>query len=286
MPKLIFTTLLMILLAGTTSVHAQESDPAITLERTACRGTCPIYTITILEDGTVIYEGENHVSVTGEQTSEVDSQTVAAMVEAFANAGYFDWAESYEEQTVTDLPSVITSVKRDGETHQITRYAGDSSAPLALPFLEQWIDEMTNSQLWTGLQPDPGTISNGTDTALITLQRSACFGDCPTYNVALYEDGTVVYTGIANTDLFGVYTFEADPAAITNVAQIAQITGYFDWQDNYEEHLITDQSTVTTSIRWEDQSKKIVRYEGDPNAPVGLTWIEDNIDRLVSSLMA
>lgn len=282
MRKLMFTSLLMLFVAGT--VSAQQS--AITLERTACRGTCPVYTITILEDGTVIYEGEAHVAVTGEQTSELDPDTVASMVEAFANAGYFDWNESYEEQTVTDLPNVITSVTRNGETHQITRYVGDSSAPLALPFLEQWIDAMTSSQLWTGIQPDPGAISNGTDTPLITLQRSACFGDCPVYNVALYEDSTVVYTGIANTDLFGVHMLEADPAAIASIAQIAQITGYFDWQESYDESVVTDQSTVTTSIRWEDQSKRIVRYEGDPNAPIGLTWVEDDIDRLVSSLMA
>lgn len=284
MRKFLFASLLMLFVVGTAS--AQQSAPAITLERTACRGTCPVYTITILEDGTVIYEGEAHVAVTGEQTSELDPDTVASMVEAFANAGYFDWDESYEEQTVTDLPNVNTSVTRSGETHQITRYVGDSSAPLALPFLEQWIDEMTSSQLWTGIQPDPGAISNGTDTPLITLQRSPCFGDCPVYNVALYEDGTVAYTGITNTDLFGVHTFEADPAAIASIAQIAQITGYFDWQESYDESVVTDQSTVTTSIRWEDQSKRIVRYEGDPNAPVGLTWIEDDIDRLVSSLMA
>jgi hypothetical protein len=82
------------------------------LERTACYGTCPIYTVTILEDGTVIYEGENFVSVTGVQTSEIAPDTVASMIEAFEDAGYFDWDEAYNTQTVSDLSTVITSVTR------------------------------------------------------------------------------------------------------------------------------------------------------------------------------
>ena len=123
---------------------------AITLERTACFRTCPIYTISIFEDGTVSYKGENFVQVTGEQTSEIAPETVKQMVELFKNSGYFDWKEAYDTQTVSDLSTVITSVTRDGKTHRIVRYTGDTTAPLALPFLEQWIDEMVNTQLWTG----------------------------------------------------------------------------------------------------------------------------------------
>jgi hypothetical protein len=81
---------------------------------------------------------------------------------------------------------------------------GDRTAPLALPFLENWIDEMANTALWTGVQPDISAISNGTDTPLITLQQGANFGTSPVYSVAAFEDGTVVYTGIANVDTLGV----------------------------------------------------------------------------------
>jgi hypothetical protein len=232
----------------------------------------------------VIYNGDNFVEVTGEQTIEIAPETVPVMVEAFANAGYFDWDEAYDTQNVSDLPSVITSVTRNGETHRIVRYAGDDSAPLALPYLEQWIDLMANTQLLTGVQPDPSAISNGTDTPLITLQREPCYGFCPVHNMALFEDGTVVYTGIANVDRIGVHVFKADAAAVTSLAQRAQIFGYFNWQESYEEHLMTDQATVITTIRWEDQFKRIVRYDGDPNAPIGLVRIEDSIDQLVTGL--
>jgi hypothetical protein len=282
-----FLVLLIVFVLGMGAVNAQEADAAvaITLERTACFGTCPVYTVTILEDGTVRYNGGDFVEVTGEQSSEIDPETVASMVEAFENAGYFEWKETYDTQSVTDMAYVTTSVTRDGETHRIAHYLGDYSAPLALTFLENWIDEMTNTQLWTGVAPEIAYISNGTDTPLITLQRTQCFGACPIYSVALYEDGTVVYTGIANVDNIGVQVFETDADAIIWIAQKADMFGYFNWQDHYDEYIMTDQTTVLTSVRWEDQSKRIARYTGDPNAPIGLVEIEGDITQLVTDLV-
>lgn len=286
MNKFIYFALLIVLTVGATSVSAQDAaNVAITLERTACFGACPVYTVTILEDGTVIYNGENFVEVTGEQTSQIDPETVSMMVEAFENAGYFEWDEAYDTMTVSDLPTVITSVTRNGETHRITRYAGDSSAPLALPFLEQWIDIMARTQQWTGVQPDISMISNGMNAPVITLQREACFGFCPIYNVAAFEDGSVVYTGIANVETLGVRVFEVEPFQITTIADIAAATGYFDWQDSYMNQTVTDQATVITSIQTADQYKRIVRYLGDASAPVGLVWVEDSIEQLVTGLV-
>jgi hypothetical protein len=83
----------------------------------------------------------------------------------------------------------------------------------------------------------------------------------------------------------GVHVFDTEASTITDIAQTAQIMGYFGWQDSYEEQFITDQATTTTSIRWEDQFKRIVRYDGDPGAPIGLVRIEDSITQLVTDLV-
>lgn len=286
MNKFKFAILMILsLMLSVSAAYAQESTPkvAITLERTACFGSCPIYTITIYDNGDVVYKGDRFVTVTGEQKSQLDPETVKLMVKAFEDAGYFDWKEAYDTQTVTDMPSIITSVTSNGKTHRIVRYAGDSSAPLALPFLEQWIDTMTASNLWTGAQSNIANVSNGTDSPIITLQRDACFGMCPVYTIAAFEDGTIVYTGIAHVKQLGVQIYKADPLAISVIPQKAQALGYFDWQDSYTKQVMTDQATVTSSIRMDDQFKQIVRYNGDPNAPVGLTWIEENIDQLVTN---
>src|SRR5262245_27804547 len=56
------------------------SDLVITLERTACHGTCPIYKLTINGDGTVIYEGQDFVQVKGEQTASLSLDQIQELV--------------------------------------------------------------------------------------------------------------------------------------------------------------------------------------------------------------
>ena len=277
--------LLAVCLLGAAAIQAQDTEPgvAITLERTACFGSCPVYSVTIMEDGTVHYNGERFVDVTGEQTYELDPATVQTMVDAIAEAGYFEWDEAYDAMTVSDLPYIITSVTRDGETHRINHYTGDGSAPLELSLLETWIDAMASTSMWTGSELGLESLSNGTDTPVATLQRTACFGFCPVYDVALFADGTVAYLGIANVDHVGVQVYQTDPSAVTSVTDRASISGYFDWQDSYENQLMTDQSSVITSIRTDDNYKRIVRYGGDPSAPIGLVWVEDSIDQVVTN---
>lgn len=280
--------LTFVLALGLTSLSAQDTKPTpvITLERTACFGTCPVYTVSIFGDGKVVYNGGDFVEVKGEQTSEIPAETVTQMVDAFATAGYFEWQDAYDAMTVTDMPTITTSVTRDGETHTVVRYAGDSSAPLLLPFLENWVDLMTNTALWTGVQPGIPTRFDDTRSPAATIQRGECFGKCPVYTAVLFDDGTVVYTGVANVDRIGVSVLQADPTVVTSLAEKAGIFGYFDWQDSYENRLMTDQPTTTTSFQTKDQYKQIVRYGGDMSAPIGLVRLEDEIDQVIASATA
>jgi hypothetical protein len=104
---------------------------------------------------------------------------------------------------------------------------------------------------------------------------------CPIYDLVLYDDGTVVFLGIQYTDVIGVRIANIEADSVTFLAERMEITGYFDWQDEYTEILMTDQPTVITSLTWNDNYKRIVRYDGDPNAPLGLFRLEQEIDRLV-----
>lgn len=286
MNKLKFIALLGFFIVSITAAMAQDSSNiAITLERSPCFGACPVYTVSILLDGTVIYNGERFVEMTGEQRGQVNPATVEQMVAALVDAGYFEWDEAYDNMTVSDLPYITTSVTRNGETHQIRRYAGDDSAPLALPFLENWIDAVVGTPAWTGAQLDFAGGSMSMNNPVITLQREPCFGMCPVYGVAIFEDGTTIYTGIANVDQIGVKVLQQEDFIVGSIIARAEGAGYFAWQDSYDHMTITDQASITTSIQTPEQYKRIVRYAGDANAPVGLLWVEESIETLVSDLV-
>jgi (2Fe-2S) ferredoxin len=279
----VFSVLIALVLLAGFPIAAQEvNDVRLTLERTACFGVCPVYTVTIYADGTVIYEGTNFVDITGKQTANIGPETVDRIVAIFAEAGYFTWEDEYTQMLVTDLPSAITSVTHEGETKRIVRYEGDDTAPIELPYLERWIDEIASTSQWVGQEPPyPYFMSAG--APIITLERQPCFGMCPVYSLVLHEDGTVVYRGLDHVREIGIRVVTVDAQAVTGLAQEMTYLGYFGWEDEYTQYLVTDHAYVITSLMWEGQSKHIVRYDGDPNAPVGLVRIEDRIDLLVNS---
>ena len=55
----------------------------ISISRTACYGTCPIYTVDIGGDGTVRFNGVGFTAVAGEQTAKIPRETAKALFEKF-----------------------------------------------------------------------------------------------------------------------------------------------------------------------------------------------------------
>ena len=83
--------LVFILLALT--VPAGAYDPrsvVIGLERGPCYGTCPVYGVTIYGDGTVRYNGTNHVRVKGSQTAVIAPERVKALIDEIERSGFFN----------------------------------------------------------------------------------------------------------------------------------------------------------------------------------------------------
>jgi hypothetical protein len=130
--------------------------PVITLERTACFGGCPVYTISVSPAGDVQYEGRAHVKKVGTARGKVSPQRVDGLLSELERGGYFTFADRYasSEPTcgryATDSPTTITSVTLQGRTKRITHDYGCGAVPGALTVLERRIDEALNSGQWTG----------------------------------------------------------------------------------------------------------------------------------------
>jgi hypothetical protein len=131
-----------------------QTGVIITLERTACYGTCPIYTLKIYDDGKVVYNGQDFVTVKGEQNGSITADQLKELVADFQKVDYFNLPDQYTAP-VTDLPTTITSFSFDGKTKTVSNYGGCLSgspekAPQALCDLEKKIDTLTNSAQWIG----------------------------------------------------------------------------------------------------------------------------------------
>jgi hypothetical protein len=130
--------------------------PVVTLERTPCFGTCPVYTVAITASGSVRFDGKHHVTQTGTATATIPRARVDSLLGELDSAGYFELPDAYVMDSpacgmyATDSPTIITSAVRDGVTKMVRHDRGCSAAPAELSRLEQRIDEVAETAKWTG----------------------------------------------------------------------------------------------------------------------------------------
>ena len=122
----------------------------MTLDRSECFGPCPIYSISIHGDGTVIYHGKKYVSVVGKRVHKIPVDDVRKLIDEFNKLGYFSLKDEYTQVVnadgsithVSDLPGTTTSIKIKRRKKTVYNYFG---GPEALRKLERKIDEISQS---------------------------------------------------------------------------------------------------------------------------------------------
>jgi Domain of unknown function (DUF6438) len=135
---------------------AASEPPVVTLERTPCFGTCPVYQVAISRSGTVRFVGKHHVSRQGEAMAKIPAARVDSLLRELDAGGYFGFADAYVMdspacgQYATDSPTVITSASTAGRTKTIRHDYGCDAAPQELGRLERLIDEVAGSSRWIG----------------------------------------------------------------------------------------------------------------------------------------
>ena len=119
----------------------------ITLQRTPCLGFCPVYSLEILGDGSVTYEGSYFVAVEGTRTASIPAGQVRLLVERFNEIGYFQFEDAYL-CLLPDIASYATSFTDGAREKGIVRCG--NQGPQALEELEDFIDTIVDSQHWVG----------------------------------------------------------------------------------------------------------------------------------------
>jgi hypothetical protein len=118
----------------TKKANPSEIELIISLQRTACFGTCPIYKIEIFADGSGIYTGTRfveNIGVTKFNLSETQLNLILTQAEAI---GFTNMKGEYSEP-ISDLPTTFIQIK----DKKIRDYTG---APKTLKNLEKLIDQM------------------------------------------------------------------------------------------------------------------------------------------------
>jgi hypothetical protein len=137
------------LLVFSLHLYAQSNPPAadfsLTLERAACEGFCPWYSVTILGDGSVHYEGKAYVHVEGNRRKIIQLSDVYKLIHRLRDEDFFHW----EEKTVVcvDYPEVRITANLNGKRKQVLEGCSASGKVLALA---EQIDTISGAKRWVG----------------------------------------------------------------------------------------------------------------------------------------
>lgn len=124
----------------------------------------------------------------------------------------------------------------------------------------------------------------------LTLERSGCFGFCPSYRVVIAAVGRTEYWGRKNVKIEGIHFSELGTDALRRLQVLVSEVKFFELRDRYDSKeagctsVATDSSTVRISVRAGGKLKLVEHYHGC-GGPVGarLARFEDEIDRIAST---
>lgn len=112
------------------------------------------------------------------------------------------------------------------------------------------------------------------------MERSACYGRCPVYEVTITPSGEVTYLGKHFVELEGLYKAQVSEAFLAEIAAYAKRINYFELEESYDSP-ITDIPSTKTEIWMQDQHHAVYnRYD----APKGLNDFQDFVEEKVNSI--
>lgn len=115
----------------------------IKLQRTMCYGTCPVYSVTVDNEGNVNYYGEMFVYKSGEHHWKISKKKVEQLNDLIEDFGFKSFIYESGEEFITDQPSCITTVKySDGQTKEIDHDYGNILVDDSLAAFEKKIDRI------------------------------------------------------------------------------------------------------------------------------------------------
>jgi hypothetical protein len=159
---IVFAVLSLGVLAVSLSVVDDESriaeadrsidDLALTLTRTACFGTCPVYTLSILSDGSALFEGLAFTDIEGVAETMLSGEQMSAIADEIVLSNFFQY--KVDDQCIvfaTDHPSVKLEILWHGRARSVDVNLGcEKRLPDPVPGLSDRIDEIANTVQWIG----------------------------------------------------------------------------------------------------------------------------------------
>ena len=128
--------------------------------------------------------------------------------------------------------------------------------------------------------PIPFAIENSVqlkDSLFTSIEKGPCFGNCPTYTMNIYSNGTVVLKAVRAIDKKGLFQSQVTPEQLNRFILKAKEIGFAEMNDTYDNKSVTDLPMVKTSIVLDGKRKQVKRRYEYPKEIRELEKLFDNL---------
>jgi len=147
---------------------AQQRAPFVELKSGACFGFCPVFRLTVRNNGLVAYEGIRFAEKIGLDSFQLTRAEMAGLREKVEQVNLWQYPERIETQ-VADAPFATLTVFRDSQSKSVS---GSIDRPAPLLELENLLKELAEKhgfQVTRGVNPDD-IPANRRQEVIVTLQ--------------------------------------------------------------------------------------------------------------------
>lgn len=131
---------------------SSEVMPVIKLMKNPCFGNCPMYSLTLSNDGTAEYVGRDHVQKMGTFTKNIGAEKVSLLLQRFNAINFWEMEDRYNSE-LSDTQKVIISLFRKDSTKVVS---GDHARPEGLINIEKTLSKIADSEEgWTKTKDHP-----------------------------------------------------------------------------------------------------------------------------------
>jgi hypothetical protein len=124
---------------------APKDSLAVHFEKTPCFGRCPVFKINVYQSGFATYEGLNFAEKMGLYSYRFSEADLEKIYDMASSIDYFNLDSEYNDPRVTDLPSTISQIQLNDESHRVKARMG---VPKALKDFHENLGIMLNERDW------------------------------------------------------------------------------------------------------------------------------------------
>ncbi len=114
--------------------------------------------------------------------------------------------------------------------------------------------------------------------ALVSLERTPCFGACPVYVVSVLSDGTTRFEGKRHVKITEPVEVKLEASVLEKLKAAFEKSEFAKWPD-YTRTSVSDMPTVVLTY----EGHTVRHYRGDEKAPPELTALEDEVDAIIGT---